>query len=412
MANETEYDIIFAGGGASACVAAGRLAAADPSLRILILEAGKHVRGLPQHIQPARYPGHLAPTSTTMSFIASKPSKHLDGRIAVVPCGRCVGGGSSVNFMMYTRAAASDYDDWKNVHGNPGWGATDLLPLLKKTENYQVEPLSLEGISHDGQDTHGYDGPLKVSAGWQSPNVAQEFLDVAVAIDKERGLTDDVNGLYSCNKYGRWPKWIDDKTGKRSDAAHHFIYNQSDNKNLQVFDGCKVKRVIFDHNRAVGVEYINDTITRPGADESVHIARASRLVVVAAGAFGSAPILERSGIGSKSILEKVNIQQIAEVPGVGESYQDHFGAFIPYLADDAADTIDDIFRGDDITEYVTQWTKEGNGPLARNGLEAGIKLRPTAEDLKVLGPEFASRWAEHFENSPDKPVVWIGAVAG
>jgi choline dehydrogenase-like flavoprotein len=75
------------------------------------------------------------------------------------------------------------------------------------------------------------------------------------------------------------------------------------------------------NNRAVGVEYVNDTVLRPDADQQVHSVRATRLVVVSAGAFGSPAILERSGIGEKSVLEKNSIQQIQDLPGVGENYQ-------------------------------------------------------------------------------------------
>jgi alcohol oxidase len=146
----SKYELVFAGGephydllvlvintfsstgGTTSCVIAGRLAAADPSLKILILEAGPHTRGLAEHRQPARFLTHLNSTSKTVTFNQAKPSEHVAGRSVVVSCGRCVGGGSSVNFMMYTRASASDYDDWATVYNNPGWSAKDLIPLLEK----------------------------------------------------------------------------------------------------------------------------------------------------------------------------------------------------------------------------------------------------------------------------------------
>jgi choline dehydrogenase-like flavoprotein len=103
----SEYDIIFAGGGTCACVTAGRLAAADPNLRILLIEAGKNTKGLQAHVQPARYPSHLAPHSTTMTFHESQPSPALGGRAAIVPIGHCVGGGSSVNCRPFFPALDS-----------------------------------------------------------------------------------------------------------------------------------------------------------------------------------------------------------------------------------------------------------------------------------------------------------------
>ncbi|KAF8655059.1 hypothetical protein AX16_003260 [Volvariella volvacea WC 439] len=401
--NEASYDIIFAGGGASGCLIAGRLAAADPSLKILIVEAGEHTLNLPAHIQPARYFSHLAPTSKTVTFNVGKPSPHINGRSLVTPSGRCVGGGSSVNFTMYTRAAASDYDDWETEFGNEGWHSKHLVPLLQKTETYQIAP---------NQPTHGYNGPLKVSYGGAYTNVGSQFLDTALKYDKERGPIDDINGLYKCNGYGRWQKWIDAETGRRSDVPHHFIYNQANNKNLQVLTGKRVKRVIFEGDRAVGIEYVNDTVINPNAEQTVQAARASKLVVLSAGAFGSPTILERSGIGRADVLSKLGIDVRVELPGVGENYQDHNVVFVPYLASEEAETLDAIFRGEPEAEAEQlELYKNGKGLIAHNGLDAGVKVRPSEEDLKELGPEFQARWKKFFENKPDKPVIWVGTVS-
>ncbi|KIK65269.1 hypothetical protein GYMLUDRAFT_39626 [Collybiopsis luxurians FD-317 M1] len=403
MATET-YDLVFGGGGAAACLIAGRLAAANPALRILILEAGEHTKDLDAHVQPARYFNHLAPTSRTVTFNVGKVSDKLGGRALVTPSGRCLGGGSSVNFTMYTRAAASDYDDWMNVHKNAGWGSKDLLPLLKKTETYQVEP---------DQPTHGYSGPLKVSLGGLITNVGQQFLDVALAIDKDRGPIHDINGLYQCNGYGLWQKWIDKETGRRSDVPHHFIYNQAHNKNLVIMTGKRVKRVLFEGSKAVGLEYVEDTVLRPNADQTPQKVFASKLVVIAAGAFGSPTILERSGIGSAKVLNEVGVPVKVDLPGVGENYQDHNVCFVPYQASEDAETLDALFRGEKEEEakWINQW-KQGKGLIAHNGLDSGIKMRPTEKELQEeLGPDFKHRWDTYFKNAQDKPVIWVGATS-
>ena len=119
-------------GGATACVIAGRLAQADPSLKILVLEAGPHTKDKIDHVQPGRYLKHLAPGSNTTTLHVSKPSEAIGGRNSYVHTGRCVGGGSAINWTMYNRAAASDYDDWEIEHDNPGWGSKKLIPLLQK----------------------------------------------------------------------------------------------------------------------------------------------------------------------------------------------------------------------------------------------------------------------------------------
>ncbi|KAF7968256.1 hypothetical protein HWV62_31089, partial [Athelia sp. TMB] len=173
MTDTKDYDIIFAGGGTAGCLIASRLATADPSLKILVLEGGMHTKDLPAHTQPARYFSHLAPTSTTVTFNIGNPAPELTGRQLITPSGRCVGGGSSINsssikadcnaaVAMYTRAQRSDYDDWERVHGNPGWGSADLIPLMQKTETYQAgDPEANPKLKR----THGFSGPLKVSYG-------------------------------------------------------------------------------------------------------------------------------------------------------------------------------------------------------------------------------------------------------
>ncbi|THV03515.1 alcohol oxidase-like protein [Dendrothele bispora CBS 962.96] len=387
-----EYDIIFAGGGTSACLTAGRLATANPDLKILMLEAGEHTRNLISHLQPARYFSHLAPTSTTVSFHVAKPNPNVDGRSIVTPSGRCVGGGSSVNFTVYTRAAASDYDDWATKFNNPGWRFEDLLPLFKKTETYQISP---------GEPTHGYSGPLKVSYGGAYTNVGKQFLDVAEGYDRQyqHPVVRDFNDFNSGNA------WIDQKSGRRSDVAHAFIYDhEHKNVNLKVLANSRVKRVIFENDRAVGVEYVADS-----DDGLLHVARASKCVVISAGTFGSPQILERSGIGNYKILEKLGISPKVDLPGVGENYQDHTSIFIPFRASDDADTLDGIFHGDpgDEEKYGALWKEEGKGLLAANAIDSGAKLRPNAQELEELGPAFGERWKTFFENSPDKPVLCL-----
>ncbi|KAK0236115.1 GMC oxidoreductase-domain-containing protein [Armillaria nabsnona] len=399
-----EYDIIFAGGGTSGCVTAGRLAAADPSLKILILEAGPHVRGLENHIQPARYFSNLVSPDRVFTSHVGSPSKSLAGRSPIVTSAKCMGGGSNVNIVMYTRASASDYDAWE-IFGNHGWGSKDLIPLANKVETYQ----------RGSDPTHGTNGPIAISAKNVVGTFGEQYLDVAAKYDKDRDFTDDPNNFRSCNQYGPWPKYINPVSGTRSDTAHHFIYNQEHNVNLKVLDRQRVIRVIFDDNRAIGVEYTDDVecATKvPG--ESVRQAFASRLVVLSGGAFGSPAILERSGIGGTDILQRNDIPQIVDLPGVGENYNDHNLLFIPYYADEASDTLDGIFEGDPATVsfHAEQWRKDGTGLFATNGIDAGIKHRPNEKDLKIIGPTFTERWNNFFSNAPDKPVMWIGPIAG
>ncbi|SJL09655.1 related to alcohol oxidase [Armillaria ostoyae] len=414
-----EYDIIFAGGGTCACLTAGRLAAADPSLKILvilppsfllltthplhsqILEAGPHIRNVQDHVQPARYFRNLAEQKEVFTFHVGRPSEAIAGRSPVVPSAKCVGGGSGVNFLMYTRAAASDFDDWERLYGNPGWGSSDLIPLARKVENYPGDTLS---------ETHGTGGPIDISTGNIAGDFGNQYLAVAAKYDSDRGFIDDPNDFKSCNGYGPWQKFINPVSGKRSDTAHHFIYNQEHNRNLVVLDRQRVVRVILDEGRAVGVEYADEGVDiREGTVRQVF---ASRLVVVSAGTFDPLmPVLNRSGIGATEILHKNDIPQVVDLPGVGENYNDHNCLFVPYYAE-KSDSLDDIFHGDPATEvYAEQWNKDGTGLMAANGLDAGGKLRPSQKDLEILGPTFTKRWNDFFVNAPDKPVLWVGTLS-
>ncbi|KAI0066445.1 alcohol oxidase-like protein [Artomyces pyxidatus] len=409
-----EYDLIFAGGGTAAGVIAGRLAAAAPDLRILILEAGPPTRDKLEHIQPARFFGHLTPTSTTLRFHVSTPSPAVGGRGVIVPCGQCLGGGSSVNFAMYTRASRSDYDEWETEYSNPGWGSADLLPLLKKTETYQIQP---------GAPTHGYDGPLKVSYGGIYLNVAKECIAATQAFDPVRQVEHgfvEPSDLTSVNVLGRWPKWINAETGKRSDVPHHFLYPQEHNPNLTIVTGVHVRRVTFDQeNRASGVEFTWNSRFLPDADRDVHTVKASRLVILSAGTFGSPGILERSGIGSPEVLGKVGLETRVDLRGVGEGYQgnedthartDHNLLFVPYKASEEAETLDAIMRGETAAVSIAseQWTKTGQGFLAHNSIDFAFKMRPTPAELELFGPEFRSHWDSFFANKPDKGVLAVG----
>ncbi|KAF9478332.1 FAD/NAD(P)-binding domain-containing protein [Pholiota conissans] len=362
------YDIIFAGGGAAACITAGRLAKADPNLKILIVEAGPHTRAVHDHVQPGRYFSSLTLPKETFTFHVGKPSDSLLGRPSIVPTGRAVGGGSSVNFMVYNRAPASDYNDWENVYGNKGWGSSSLIPLLKKAETYQ-EKLT--------NDTHGTSGPIKVSFARENFNIAENFLEVAKAIDQERPFAEDMNDFSTVNGYGR----------------------------------------VGRDTQATGIEYVDDSVSRgKGEISSVKTARASRLVVLSAGSFGTPSILERSGIGATSILEKNGVTQVVDLPGVGEHYLDHNVIFLPFVASEDTDTMDHIFRGprDSLSLQAEEkkWLANGQGLLAHNGIDAAAKLRPNAKELASLSPNFDSRWETYFLNVTDRMVLTMAPVAG
>ncbi|KAH8989706.1 hypothetical protein EDB92DRAFT_1947153 [Lactarius akahatsu] len=408
-----EYDIVIAGGGTAACVIAGRLAAADANLHVLLLETGPMTYNNPAHTQPLSFLSHLAPGSRTVRAHVSQPSAALGGRTTIVHHWQCLGGGGSVNFMMYTRPSASDYDDWETVYQSPGWGSKDLIPLLRKIETYQI-PAS-------GGPTHGTDGPLGVSRGGFLTDVAEQFLQGARKLDPDRAQKPDdadTNDLETINVYtvcvsrrilyiayrrlsnalaaevaqvraysrralgtvSLGSRWINAETGTRSDVPHNVIYPLKDSRpNLHILTGAHVKHVTFDdENRATGVAYALNPLFHPDGPKDTRTVRGTKLVLVSAGAFGSPRILERSGIGAKGVLERVGVKQRIDLPGVGENYQDHNTINLKFFAADEAQTMDAIFRNEEgaldspwgilprsLDENTSPWVQFTEYPIAR-----------------------------------------------
>jgi alcohol oxidase len=391
-------DIIVAGGGPAGCALAGRLAKADPNLQVLLVEAGPNNKDDPMVYTPAVYPRNMRVLDSDKAkfYYDTQPSKFLRGRKSIVPCAEVLGGGSSINFQMYTRASASDWDDFKT----PGWTAKDLLPLMKRIENYQ-KPAN--------NDTHGFDGPIAMSnGGWIAP-VAQDFLRAADAVGIP--TTDDLQDLKESHAAEIWAKWINKDTGRRSDAATGYIHPvMATQTNLHLRCNAKASRVIFEGTKAVGLAFVNNR--NHGNKET--IVRARKMVVLTSGTLGTPQILERSGIGAKAVLEKAGVKCLVDLPGVGKQYQDHYTTFSVFRARQSEPTADDWLRGvpEVQQELLTQYRLTRSGPLASNAIDAGFKIRPTEQELKEMGPEFRKSWDSYFKDKPDKPLMFGSVVNG
>lgn len=256
--------------------------------------------------------------------------------------GGCLGGGSSINFMMYTRAQGADFDSWKT----DGWYAKDMLPLLNKLETFHQDEPEID------KSKHGYDGPIHVSDGGFRGKSEKQFMDTVKKLGYKEIV--DLQDLDSVGGFSRWQRYVS-KDGKRQDTAHCYVHpllQDGQHPNLHILCQSKVIRVVFDEStppRAVGVEYKPNAEHQPALELSKpvhHIAKANKLVVVTAGALGTPQILERSGVGNPEILKKVNVPVVADVPGVGENYQDHHLLLYPYKSSlEPEETIDCILSG-------------------------------------------------------------------
>ncbi|KAH7013660.1 GMC oxidoreductase-domain-containing protein [Ilyonectria destructans] len=399
--NIDEVDIIIAGGGAAACVVAGRLAEADPALSILVIEGGQDNRGVQNIENPVFFLDHLLPTSKTTIFYKGNKADQLAGREAIVACGGTLGGGSSINFMMYTRGQRSDFDSWNT----PGWSSDELVPFLKKIETFhgQTNP-----------EVHGSDGPVHISSGtFRSTNSESDFIQAASQVGWPE--LDDLQALDANNGFQRWYRSVSPE-GRRQDAATAYLHaklNGDKYPNLHVLVESKVVRVLLDdEKRAVGVEYTPNPAFQVGTGITQHpklTVKARKLVVVSCGALGTPLVLERSGLGDPKILEKADVPVQVDLPGVGHSYEDHQLVLYPYQTNlQPHETIDRVLRNPDKRQELI----DSKDPvLGWNSIDVSSKLRPTDADVAALGPEFQRSWDKDFKNTPDRPIMLMGLVS-
>ncbi|KAI6083006.1 GMC oxidoreductase [Hypoxylon rubiginosum] len=398
-----EVDVIIAGGGTAGCIVAGRLAEADPGLSILVVEGGPDNYDNPKVTVPGLYQANLLPESETAIFYQSAKSKKLADKERIVPCGGTLGGASSINFMMYTRAQREDYDSWKT----PGWTADDLWPYLKKLETY-----------HGPGDPkhHGFDGPIHVSDGrFRSKRFEDDWLQAAEQVGYPE-IT-DLQSLDTNNGFQRWLRYMT-PDGKRSNTAHGYLHprlRDGKHPNLHVLVQSKVVRVLFDEDkRACGVEFtpnpqfqMQAMYSTPHPKQTV---RARKLVVVSCGACGTPSVLERSGIGATDILKRAGVPVVQELPGVGENYQDH--NLIGYIFKTSLgpeDTADALVNGRISMEDAMA---QNHPHLGWNFIDISSKLRPTDAEIAAMGPEVQAAWDRDFKDQPNRPLMLMAVATG
>ncbi|MCW5746315.1 MAG: choline dehydrogenase [Alphaproteobacteria bacterium] len=334
-----DYDYIIVGAGSAGCTLAYRLGA-DPSVKVLVLEAGKPDTNFFIHM-PAGVV-QLAGKGLFNWGYWTEPQVHCKGRKMYWPRGKTLGGSSSINAMLYIRGNAWDYDHWRQL-GNAGWSYGDVLPYFLRAQHNE------RGAS----EFHGVGGPLNVADQVSPAKINAAFVEACVQAGHKRST--DFNGA-SQDGVGYYQ--VTQKGGKRWSAAQAYLRPAMARGNVTVVTEAHTARVVVENGRATSVAYRKD-----GKDE---IARATREVALSGGAINSPQLLMLSGIGPADHLKTLGINVVADVPGVGGNLQDHLDAATLYYCK-TRDTYDTANQLVTLAKYVFGKTGPGTSCIAETG---------------------------------------------
>jgi choline dehydrogenase len=342
------FDYIVIGAGSAGCALSARLAQAGK--QVLLLEAGPADNHPYVHI-----PGTFIRVHGTRRtwMYRTEPEPFVNNREVFIPQGRTLGGGSSVNAMIYIRGQAEDYEDWKNA-GCPGWGWDDVLPVFRRCESN----------ARLGGQFHGQQGPLKVNDPRHRHFLSSAFVEAAV----EAGVpaTDDFNGV---KQEGAGFYQTTTADGRRASSAVSYLRPMRKNPNLKVMTGVHATCLQFDGPRVVGVQAQDDAGRALGF-------RARSEVIVSAGAIASPKLLMLSGIGPREHLQAMGIDVRVDSPQVGENFQDHLSASV-YAQTREPSSLLGHDRGLRAIGHGLKYLATRHGLLSSNVVESGAFVDAT-----------------------------------
>lgn len=369
------YDYIIIGAGSAGCVVAARLLQAKAG-RILVLEAGTKDSSL-FHTIPATVIKVFQQKSWQYMTVAQK---HCNHREMILAQGKVLGGGSSVNGMIYCRGQRQDYDLWATEWGCSNWSYEHVLPFFKKAE--KNESLA--------DQYHGQNGILPVSE-----NRYRHPLTLACIQAAQQMGMNYVNDINGWDQAGVGFYQTTTQNGMRASTSKTYLKSVEDDQNLTVITDALVHKLETQKDKVTGVTY--SIAGKPPITVNVR-----QEVILSAGAIGSPKILLLSGIGPKQHLNELGIECIQDLP-VGENFHDHL-----HMSLNATVTTNNSLLGEDqglkALRHFLQWRFTHSGLLTSNILEGGGFIdthnngRPDVQFhfLPVL---------DNFDNTPGEKAV-------
>jgi len=348
----SDVDFVIVGGGSAGSVLANRLSA-DPANRVLVLEAGRPDYPWDVYIHmPAALTFPIGNRFYDWGY-SSEPEPHLHDRRIYHARGKVLGGSSSINGMIFQRGNPLDYERWAADPGMQGWDYAHCLPYFRRMEDC---------LAAEPDDAfRGRGGPLVLERGPATSPLFQAFFEAVQQAGHP--LTDDVNG-YRQEGFAPFDRNI--HRGRRLSAARAYLRPAMRRNNLEVRTRVLVTRVLFDGNRAVGVEY------RRGSGP-VRRVRAGE-VILCGGAINTPQLLQLSGVGRADELTALGIEVVADLPGVGENLQDHLEVYVQHACTQPV-SVQPYLRWRHRPGVGLRWLFGRTGPGATNHFEGGGFVR-------------------------------------
>ena len=342
------YDFVIVGGGSAGCAMANRLSA-DPSNRVLVLEAGRRDWKVDVVIHmPAALSMGIGNRFYDWMY-ESEPEPEMGGRRVYHARGKVLGGSSSINGMIFQRGNPMDYDRWAATPGCEAWDWAHCLPYFKR----------METCIAGADDWRGGDGPLKLERGPATSPLFQAFFEAVQQAGHP--MTSDVNG-YRQEGFNAFDRNV--YRGRRLSAARAYLHPVLHRKNLDLWTKAHATRLVMDGTRVTGVE-----VSHRGRNRTVEAAE----VISCSGAINTPQLLQLSGIGPAGVLRDAGVTPVVDLPGVGENLQDHLEVYVQYACNEPVS----------LAPQLAQWRKPWiglqwlfrKGPGASNHFEAGGFLR-------------------------------------